>query len=64
MEDGRGRGPELDRHDAVVQYIYQIARENHKKEREMVTGNYTDVLIKENGRWQFLTWSGGDQPKK
>jgi hypothetical protein len=49
---------------AVVQYNYQIARENHKKEREMVTGNYTDVLVKENGRWQFLTWSGGDQPKK
>jgi Domain of unknown function (DUF4440) len=49
---------------AVVQYNYQIARENFKKEREMVTGNYTDVLVKENGRWQFLTWSGGDQPKK
>ena len=49
---------------AVVQYNYQIARENHKKEREMVTGHYTDVLVKENGRWQFLTWSGGDQPKK
>ena len=49
---------------AVVQYNYQIARENYKKEREMVTGNYTDVLVKENGRWQFLTWSGGDQPKK
>jgi hypothetical protein len=114
MENGCGRGPELDRHDgasqpevlgdrrsdaarqrlapalgqvqvenstvleqelfpisitltgnvAVVQYNYQIARENHKKEREMVTGNYTDVLVKENGRWQFLTWSGGDQPKK
>jgi hypothetical protein len=29
-----------------------------------VTGNYTDVLVKENGRWLFLTWSGGDQPKK
>ena len=37
---------------AVVQYNYQIARENYKKEREMVTGNYTDVLVKENGRWQ------------
>jgi len=49
---------------AVVQYNYLIARENYKKEREMVTGNYTDVLVKENGRWQFLTWSGGDHPKK
>jgi len=49
---------------AVVQYNYQIARENYKKERETVIGNYTDVLIKENGRWLFLAWSGGDLPKK
>ncbi len=49
---------------AVVQYHYRIASENLKKERETVTGHYTDVLVKENGRWQFLTWSGGDQPKK
>jgi hypothetical protein len=49
---------------AVVQYHYMIARENYKKERETVTGHYTDVLIKEGGRWLFLTWAGGDDPKK
>ncbi len=49
---------------AVVHYRYQIARENYKKERETVTGRYTDVLIKEGGRWQFITWMGGDDPKK
>lgn len=49
---------------AVVQYHYMVARENLKKERETVTGQYTDVLVKENGRWLFLTWSGGDYPKK
>ena len=49
---------------AVVQYHYMIARENHKKERETVTGHYTDVLVKEGGRWLFLTWAGGDDPKK
>jgi Domain of unknown function (DUF4440) len=49
---------------AVVQYNYMVARENHKKERETVTGHYTDVLIKEGGRWLFLTWAGGDHPKK
>ena len=48
---------------AVVHYRYQIARENYKKERETVTGRYTDILIKDNGRWQFLSWSGGDDPK-
>ena len=49
---------------AVLQYHYMIARENYKKERETVTGHYTDVLVKEGGRWLFLTWAGGDDPKK
>jgi hypothetical protein len=45
---------------AVVQYHYMSAVENFKKERETVTGHYTDVLIKENGRWMFIAWAGGD----
>lgn len=49
---------------AVVQYRYSIARENYKKDRETVTGRYTDVLVKEGGRWLFLAWAGGDDPKK
>lgn len=49
---------------AVVQYYYMLARENDKKERETVTGHYTDVLIKDSGRWMFVAWAGGDDPKK
>jgi ketosteroid isomerase-like protein len=49
---------------AVVQYHYVVARENYDKKRESVTGQYTDVLIKDNGRWQFIAWTGGDIPKK
>ncbi len=49
---------------AVVQYSYSIARENYKKDRETVTGRYTDILVKERGRWLFLAWAGGDDPKK
>ena len=49
---------------AVVQYHYVVAREDHKKERSTVTGHYTDVLIKEDGRWKFIAWAGGDDPKK
>ena len=49
---------------AVVQYRYTIARENYKKDRETVTGRYTDVLIKEGGRWLFISWAGGEDPKK
>jgi hypothetical protein len=49
---------------AVAQYNYQVARENLKKERETTQGHYTDVFIKDGGRWQFISWSGGDEPKK
>ncbi len=49
---------------AVVQYNYMVARENTKKEREMVTGHYTDVLIKDGGNWKFIAWAGGDDSKK
>jgi hypothetical protein len=49
---------------AVAHYHYRMARENYKEERETVTGHYTDVLIKEGGTWKFITWAGGDDPKK
>jgi hypothetical protein len=49
---------------AVVQYYYRVGSENDKKERSLVTGHFTDVLVKEGGRWQFIAWAGGDDPKK
>ena len=49
---------------AVIQYRYMVARENMKKERETVNGHYTDVMLKEGGRWMFIGWAGGDDPKK
>jgi hypothetical protein len=49
---------------AVMQYRYAIVRENYKKERENASGRYTDILVKEGGRWLFIAWSGGDDPKK
>ena len=49
---------------AIVQYSYVTAREDYKKDREISTGRYTDVLIKEGGRWLFIGWAGGDDPKK
>lgn len=49
---------------AVVNYRYQIARESYKKERDTVFGRYTDVFLKDGGRWQFIAWTGGDDPKK
>jgi hypothetical protein len=49
---------------AVVNYHYQIARESYKKERETVRGRYMDVFVKDGGRWLFIAWTGGDEPKK
>ena len=49
---------------AVVHYRYSVARENYKKERETVSGRYTDVLVKEGGKGLFISWAGGDDPKK
>ncbi len=49
---------------AVAQYRYQVASENYKKERETVTGRYTDVFIRDGNRWLFIAWAGGDDPKK
>jgi hypothetical protein len=48
---------------AVVNYYYNTASEDYKKERQRVSGHYMDVLIKDNGQWKFLAWAGGDDPK-
>ena len=47
---------------AVAHYFYSQASENRKGERKTVHGRYTDILVKENGAWRFLAWSGGDNP--
>jgi hypothetical protein len=48
---------------AVVHYNYSVASENLEQERETVSGRYTDILVKEDGRWLFLSWAGGDYPQ-
>jgi hypothetical protein len=47
---------------AVMQYTYREATENSKKEHRYANGRWTDVLIKENGVWKFITWAGGQDP--
>jgi hypothetical protein len=49
---------------AMPQNRASLARENLKQEREMVSGRYMDVLIKDDGRWKFIAWAGGEDPKK
>jgi hypothetical protein len=49
---------------AVAQYRYTQARENLKKDRETISGRYTDVFMKDGGQWKFIAWAGGEDPKK
>jgi len=41
-----------------------VASENLKKDRKTITGHYTDVLLKENGKWMFIAWAGGDDAEQ
>ena len=49
---------------AVAHYFYSVASQDRKDERKTVHSRYTDILVKENGTWRFLAWSGGPNPTK
>ncbi len=44
---------------AVAHYLYTNAVENKKGETEVSNGRFTDVLVRSNGEWKFITWHGG-----
>jgi ketosteroid isomerase-like protein len=48
---------------AVAHYYYSTAAEDREGKRETTHGRYTDVLIKQDGKWIFIAWRGGDNPK-
>ncbi len=48
---------------AIVHFRYRSASENARKEREVTTGRYTDVLVRKGGRWLILATVGGDDPR-
>ena len=45
---------------AVAHYLYSSAFESKDGEIEMSNGRYTDVLVRTDDGWKFLTWHGGD----
>ena len=45
---------------AVAHYLYTSAFESKDGDIEMSNGRYTDVLIRTEDGWKFLTWQGGD----
>lgn len=45
---------------AVAHYLYSSAFEDKDGEVEMNNGRYTDVLVRSEDGWKFISWHGGD----
>ena len=45
---------------AVAHYLYTSAYEEKKGDVEVSNGRYSDVLIRVEDGWKFLSWHGGD----
>ena len=45
---------------AVAHYLYSSAFQSKDGDIEMSNGRYTDVLVRSDDGWMFLTWHGGD----
>jgi ketosteroid isomerase-like protein len=44
---------------AIAHYLYTSAFKNKDGEVEMNNGRYSDVLVRADGGWKFLSWHGG-----
>jgi ketosteroid isomerase-like protein len=45
---------------AVVHYLYSNAVQTRDKKTSVSSGRYTDVLVRDEGAWKFISWHGGD----
>ena len=45
---------------AVVHYLYTNAVQTRDKKIDVTNGRYTDVLVRDDGAWKFISWHGGD----
>lgn len=44
---------------AIAHYLYTSAYKNKDGEVDMNNGRYSDVLVRTDDGWKFLTWHGG-----
>jgi len=44
---------------AVVHYLYTNAVQTRDKKTSVSSGRYTDVLVRDDGAWRFISWHGG-----
>ncbi len=45
---------------AIAHYLYTNATRDKKSEVKVSNGRYTDVLVRDDGLWKFISWHGGD----
>ena len=45
---------------AVAHYLYSSAFQDNDDEVELSNGRYTDILVRTEDGWKFLSWHGGD----
>ncbi len=45
---------------ALAHYLYTSAYKNKDGEVDMNNGRYSDVLVRTDDGWQFLSWHGGN----
>jgi ketosteroid isomerase-like protein len=45
---------------AFAHYLYSSAFKSKDGDIEVSNGRYTDVLVRSDGEWKFLTWHGGE----
>ena len=45
---------------AVVHYLYTNAVQTRDKKINVTNGRYTDVLVRDDGDWKFISWHGGE----
>ena len=44
---------------AIVHYLYTNAVQTRDKKTNVTSGRYTDVLVRDDGAWKFISWHGG-----
>ncbi len=47
---------------AVAHYLYSSATKPKGEPVRMANGRYTDVLVRVEGAWKFISWHGGETP--
>jgi hypothetical protein len=45
---------------AVAHYLYRSASQSIDGDIEMSNGRYTDILVRTDDGWKFLSWHGGE----